>query len=96
MHRVRSGAGGRRIRRDASEARCDRCGVMDWIGAEGVTRTTALALSGGGDAATRDCVGRVKGRRTKQRQGVPRGKVDLSYEDTLEACKRRGVTVIPL
>jgi hypothetical protein len=40
--------GGRRIRRDASEARCDRGGVKDWIGAEGAARTAALALSGGG------------------------------------------------
>jgi hypothetical protein len=42
--------GGRRIRRDASEARCGRGGLEDWIGAEGAERASALALSGGGGA----------------------------------------------
>jgi hypothetical protein len=33
---------------------------------------------------------------TARRQGVPRVKVVRPYEDTLEACTTRGVTVIPL
>jgi hypothetical protein len=44
---VRSGAGGRQFRRDASEAQSDRGGGMGWFGAEGVARTAALALSKG-------------------------------------------------
>jgi hypothetical protein len=87
--------GGRRIRRDASEARCGRGGLEDWIGAEGAARAAALALSRGG-TATHGCVGHVKRRRMKQRQEAPHGKVAWPYEDTLEACKRRGVTVIAL
>jgi hypothetical protein len=38
---------------------------------------------------------RVKGRRTKQRQGAQRVKVVWLCEDTLEACTTRGVTVMP-
>jgi hypothetical protein len=67
---------------------------VDWFGAEGAVRTAALALLGGG--ATRGCAGRVKRRRTKQRQEASRGKVAWPCEDTLEACKKRRVTVIPL
>jgi hypothetical protein len=36
--------GGRQIRWDASNAQCDRGGVVDWFGAEGAARTVALAL----------------------------------------------------
>jgi hypothetical protein len=60
--------GGRRIRRDASEARCDRGGVKDWIGAEGAARTAALALSGGGHRDTwlrRTCKGALYEAETK-------------------------------
>jgi hypothetical protein len=39
--------GERQFRRDASEARCDRGGVANWFGAEGVARTVALVLSKG-------------------------------------------------
>jgi hypothetical protein len=39
---------------------------------------------------------RVKERRTKQRQEVPRVKVAWPCEDTLAACTTRGVTVMPL
>jgi hypothetical protein len=38
----------------------------------------------------------VKGHHTRQKQGAPRVKVFRPYEDTLEACTTRGVTVIPL
>jgi hypothetical protein len=48
-----------------------------------------------GSASTRKRAGRVKGCRTKQGQKAPRVKAFRPYEDTLEACARRGVTVIP-
>jgi hypothetical protein len=65
---------------------CRRCGASVSLGSVG----------GGGGAATRGCVRHVKRRRTKQRQEASCGKVAGPYEDTLEACKRRGVIVISL
>jgi hypothetical protein len=47
-------------------------------------------------AVIRGCYKRVKGHRTRQKQGAPRVKVFRPYEDTLEAGTTRGVTVIPL
>jgi hypothetical protein len=45
-------------------------------------------------AMIRGCCKRVKGHRTRQRQGARHVKVFRPYEDTLEACTTRGVTVI--
>jgi hypothetical protein len=67
---------------------------VDGFRAEGAAPAAALLCRMG--AVTRGCVGRVKGRCTKQRQEVPRVKMVWPYEDALGACKRRGVTVIPL
>jgi hypothetical protein len=58
---------------------------MGCFGAEGAGRRDTWLLQA--------CKG---GHRTRQRQGAPRVKVFQPYEDTLEACTTRGVTVIPL
>jgi hypothetical protein len=59
--------------------------ILSRSGAEGAERCDTWLR--------RTCKG---GRRTRLRQGAPRVKVFRPYEDTLEACTTRGVTVMPL
>jgi hypothetical protein len=47
-------------------------------------------------AATRGCCERVKEAPYEAEARAPRVKVFRPYEDTLEACTTRGVTIIPL
>jgi hypothetical protein len=67
---------------------------MGRLGAEGATRVVALALPKGCHDTWLQWM--CKGHRTKLRQEAPRVKVAWPYEDTLEACTTRGVTVMPL
>jgi hypothetical protein len=67
----------------------------------GSVRRRRRGVSGGpwlrrDGAMTRGHSRRIKGRRTKQRQGAQRVKAVWPCEDTLEACTTRGVTVMPL
>jgi hypothetical protein len=67
------------------KARRDRGEVLGCFGAEGAVRCNTWLL--------RTCKeGTIQGRD----KGVPRVKVFRPYEDMLEACTTRGVTIIPL
>jgi hypothetical protein len=78
---------------DAAEVLHGRNGVVGRFGTEGAARAVALALSEEHryTQARRTC----KGRRTKERQKAPRVKEARPCEDTLDARRKRGVTVMP-
>jgi hypothetical protein len=102
MSRKRHASGTLRYREEGGSGgtpqRPDVVGAVSWTGSVPKVRRgrRPWLYRGKGGAATRGCVGCVKRSRTKQRHDAPRGKVAWPYEDTLEACKKRRVTVIPL
>jgi hypothetical protein len=71
-------------------------GAESWAGSVPKARRERWPRLRREGAMTRGCNRRVKGHRTKQRQDAPRVKVAWPYEDTLEACTTRVVTVMPL